>query len=766
MRLIHAFPILAALVLALAPPPAHATEPPALISFFPGSEAPLILEGNAALLSIRRSGNTTNTVTVSYATADGTATAGIDYTATSGTVDFAPGQTQRDIVVPLSSDAVAEPNKTFTVTLGIAAGNAATTAPSVSTVTIRDDDRPTLLVSGAGCSAAEGEVCTFMLTLTNPSSIPVTFNTRTVDGSARSPNDFTAHGTTARSIPPGQTALAVAVPTTDDVHDELDKAFTLEVLDVVNADTDAASATGVIVDDDDPPTLSIESGGCTVSEGNGGTTCTFLFRVTPWSEKDITFVTNTQDVTATGDVDYDAHRNRAYTIANGRELWNVYVGVFGDTITEADETFTLTASSIVNASPSTVTGTGTIVNDDLQSGLTLENGGCSVTEGDAAPVSCNFVLRVTPVSATPVTFTTRTVDNTAVSGVDYTGHGDTARTIPAGQPSLTIAVPVLGDLRDEDDKQFLFEVRNVVGAGTIGLVGGTGTILDNDPVPGIAVTGCSAAEGDVGMSGCLVQVNLSAASGRAVSVNWANAPSDVPVVAESFEAPALSAGEVRTLGAGQVLGPWTVASGSVDLVDVQVWQAAAGTQSMDLSGTGAGSIYADVPVASGQPYRVHFALAANYGCGSAPVKQVRVSWNGVQIGVVSADATGHSGTDMGWQRHELAAPAAPNATARLSFTSLDGSACGPVIDEVGVVRRGYALYPRDMPIAGGSFTFGPGETQITFMAEVRGDTDPEGNEVFGIGLHGGANHGALTGATITVIDDDPLVDTVFASGFE
>ena len=59
------------------------------------------------------------TVTVGYATSDGTATAGSDYTAASGTLTFAPQQATQTITVPVQGDGAIEPNETFTVTLSV-----------------------------------------------------------------------------------------------------------------------------------------------------------------------------------------------------------------------------------------------------------------------------------------------------------------------------------------------------------------------------------------------------------------------------------------------------------------------------------------------------------------------------------------------------------------------------------------------------------------------------------------------------------------------
>ncbi len=56
-------------------------------------------------------------VTVDYATHDGTAAAAADYSAKSGTLTFAPGQTVKNIAVPIIDDAAAEDAETFTLTL-------------------------------------------------------------------------------------------------------------------------------------------------------------------------------------------------------------------------------------------------------------------------------------------------------------------------------------------------------------------------------------------------------------------------------------------------------------------------------------------------------------------------------------------------------------------------------------------------------------------------------------------------------------------------
>ena len=77
-------------------------------------------------------------VTVAYATADGSATAGEDYTAASGTLVFAPGETSKTVAVPVLDDAIDEGEETFTLTLSDPSGAALADAEAVGTITNSD----------------------------------------------------------------------------------------------------------------------------------------------------------------------------------------------------------------------------------------------------------------------------------------------------------------------------------------------------------------------------------------------------------------------------------------------------------------------------------------------------------------------------------------------------------------------------------------------------------------------------------------------------
>src|SRR5262249_35426121 len=94
----------------------------------------------AAQFTVSLSTGSSQTVTVDYATSNGTALAGSDYVAASGTVTFSPGSVQRTINVTVNGDTVVEPNESFFVTLS--GPTNATLADAQGTGTIENDDTP------------------------------------------------------------------------------------------------------------------------------------------------------------------------------------------------------------------------------------------------------------------------------------------------------------------------------------------------------------------------------------------------------------------------------------------------------------------------------------------------------------------------------------------------------------------------------------------------------------------------------------------------
>src|SRR5262249_47708901 len=125
-----------------------------------------------------------STVTVHYATSDGSAHEPGDYTNSSGTVTFNPGQTSKPVSVPIVGDTTVEDNGTFRGTLS--SPTKATMADDTATGTITNDDLSAISI--ADNSKAEGNAGTsnldFTVSLDQPSFSTVTVHYATSDGSA------------------------------------------------------------------------------------------------------------------------------------------------------------------------------------------------------------------------------------------------------------------------------------------------------------------------------------------------------------------------------------------------------------------------------------------------------------------------------------------------------------------------------------------------------------------------------------------------------
>ena len=96
--------------------------------------------GGTVTVAVVRTGGSDGTVTIDYATVEGSATAGTDYTPTSGTVSLAPGVTRATFTIPVANDSLVEGNETFGVSLNRVTGGADLAQPRTATITINDDD--------------------------------------------------------------------------------------------------------------------------------------------------------------------------------------------------------------------------------------------------------------------------------------------------------------------------------------------------------------------------------------------------------------------------------------------------------------------------------------------------------------------------------------------------------------------------------------------------------------------------------------------------
>jgi hypothetical protein len=313
------------------------------------------------------------TITVDYTTTDDTATTGDnDYDAASGTVTFLAGDTTEPVDVTLNGDDVLESDETFTVDLSGESG--ATVADGSGTGTIQNDDAvPAISVSPAIVTEgnAGDTTLSFDVTLSQISADTATVDYSTVDDIATTADgDYeTASGTV--TFDPGQDAKQVEVTVHGDVTYENDETLTLVLSDATAATIDVDTATGTIMNDDDPPTLSISN--VSLDEGNSGTT-SFTFTVTKTGPTALSASADwaTGGGTATPVSDY-VPNSATVSFTKSATTRQVTILVNGDVAFEADQTFQVTLSNESGATLLDAVGVGTIKNDDKSvSSLTLQ----------------------------------------------------------------------------------------------------------------------------------------------------------------------------------------------------------------------------------------------------------------------------------------------------------------------------------------------------------------------------------------------------------
>ena len=315
-----------------------------------------VTEGGIADFTVTLSSAATGAVTVSYATVDGTATAGADYTTTSGTLSFTSGQTTKRVEVQTLQDTDQEGAESFTVRLSGATG--ATLTDGVATGTILDDDdRPSLRIGDA--RVTEGGTAAFTVTLSSAATGAVTVSYATVDGTATAGADYTTTSGTL-SFTPGQTTKRVEVQTLPDTDQEGAESFTVRLSGATGATLTDGVATGTILDNDEAPTITI--GDARVTEGG---TAAFTVTLSSAATRAVTVSYATVDGTATAGADYTTTSGMLTFEVNGDRTQRVEVPTLEDDEAEETETFTVQLSALSGATVADGTGTGTIT-DNVQ----------------------------------------------------------------------------------------------------------------------------------------------------------------------------------------------------------------------------------------------------------------------------------------------------------------------------------------------------------------------------------------------------------------
>jgi len=452
-----------------------------------------ITEGNSgtktATFTVSHTG--TAAFSVDYATADGTATAGSDYVATSNTLNFAAGSgaaQSQTVSVTINGDATVEPDETFFLNLTNAT-NGGTILDGQGLGTITNDDATAVVgdISIGDVTISEGDsgtkTATFTVSRTGTAAFAVDF--ATADGSAAAGSDYVATAGTL-SFAAGQATQTVSVTINGDTSVEPNETFFLNLTNATNGGTILdGQGLGTITNDDATAAVGdISIGDVTITEGNSGTkTATFTVSRTGTAAFAIDFAT--ADGTAAAGSDYVATAG-TLSFAAGQATQTVSVTINGDTSVEPNETFFLNLTNATNGG--TILdgqGLGTITNDDTAGGVgNISINDVSITEGNSGTKVATFTVSHTGSAAFSVNYAT--ANSTAAAGTtgaaDYVAASGTLN-FADGTSTQTVSVTIRGDTIYEPNEKFFLNLTNATNGGTILDGQGLGTILNDDVAP-------------------------------------------------------------------------------------------------------------------------------------------------------------------------------------------------------------------------------------------------------------------------------------------
>lgn len=413
-------------------------------------------------------------VEFTYATADGSAISGRDYTASTGTGTIAAGALSTTVSIPITTETVFEADETFTLAVYDPLNASLGDGSAIGTIT-NDDGLPAISLSDA--SITEGGSLVFTLSLSGPSDFvttgTVTTETRTADLA-----DFTS-GIINFVFPAGATTTTVTVPTTGDSLVEGDETMRLVVSSIDGGLATGLDnfGTGTIVDDDvapAPPALTI--GDDAVAEGG-----VLNLPVTLSSPAPEPIAVRLSAVGGSADGSDYSIPVGVVTFAAGASAAVLTINTIDDPVFEPAETVIVGVTEVTQGSlgNSSDTGTGTITDNDAAPVATL--GDATSMEG----ADLVFDIALSNPSATDITLTL------VPTGVSATADDFDATpvqvTIPAGATAITVAIGTIPDDVEEADETLSLSIASVDAGSLSGASDtGTGTIQDAPSGPGRA----------------------------------------------------------------------------------------------------------------------------------------------------------------------------------------------------------------------------------------------------------------------------------------
>ena len=430
-------------------------------------------------------------LSIDYATVNGSAEAGSDFTAVSGTATFA-GLVNETFTfsVAITNDIVQEGTESLGIQLSNAVPGGIVSPASIASIdgsiTILDDEVDASVSASITSVNESAGTATVTLTLDNAVQDGFTVDYATADGTAQAGSDYTATNGTATFVGAANETFTFTVAINDDGVVEGTESLGILLSNVVPGGGVLASSIGTtngsvtIVDNDGPATVT-----ASMTEVNE-TTAIVTLTLDRAVQGGFIVSYATADGTAIAGSDYLATSGVANFNGAAGEVISFAVPVINDNVVEGTEALAIVLSNVVPggivpaASIATVDGSVTIVDDDGPANVSA-----SITSVDEHAGTATVTLTLDRAVQDGFTVDFATADGTATAGLDYTATSGTANFVGAVGETVSFTVPINDDTIVEDTEAFNILLSNVVTgsivpATSIVTADGSVSIVDND----------------------------------------------------------------------------------------------------------------------------------------------------------------------------------------------------------------------------------------------------------------------------------------------
>jgi hypothetical protein len=345
------------------------------------------------LVGVFRSGNLNTTESVDFATHDGTAKAGVNYQAVTGTVTFLPGERQQVFTVPILDDLAEGPPGTFQVILSNPTGGAIfNDGQDRADVAIQERESAGRFVVGTlKVHEVTGGQVIFIERRDGARGV-ATVDFATSDGTASAGADYTATSGTV-TFNSGENIKSITIPILGDALIEGDETFFVNLSNPTGGATIGDDSPAAVTIFETPGQFQFSSTDYRVAESNAGFTVVVTLAGPVSFDEPFTVDYTVHDGSAHAGADYTASSG-TLTFALSHTRQTITIPILNDSLVEGDETIVVTLSNATGGPTVGELGTAnlTILDEDAQRSQAQVSPGGPYTIPEGAELTLSAVI--------------------------------------------------------------------------------------------------------------------------------------------------------------------------------------------------------------------------------------------------------------------------------------------------------------------------------------------------------------------------------------